>query len=117
MPPAGLRRIFDMDEMMIGRGRDAVEMIVDPGSFEENCIDGFGVDPELGPGAVVGTASLAGERVTVLANDAQAMNPRFPSVYFGVIGMEEAYKMAAAVYRTIQCDVDKPVGELSLIHI
>jgi len=100
-----------MDEMMIGRGRDAVEMIVDPGSFEENCIDGFGVDPELGPGAVVGTASLAGERVTVLANDAQAMNPRFPSVYFGVIGMEEAYKMAAAVYRTMQCDVDKPVGE------
>ncbi len=100
-----------MDETMIGRGRDAVEMIIDSGSFEENTIGAKEFDPDYGPGAVVGTASLNGRTVTVIANDAQAMNPRFPVVYFGVIGMEEAYKMASAVYESIDADLDNPVEE------
>ncbi len=60
---------------------------------------------------MVGSAALFGRTVTVIANDAQAVNPRFPVVYFGVIGMEEAYKMACAVYESIEADKDKSVGE------
>ena len=98
-------------ESMIGRGRDAIAMIVDPDSFAENRVGCAQVPEGYGPGAVVGTASLNGRPVTILANDAQAVNPRFPVVYFGVIGMEEAYKMASAVYESILADRDKPVGE------
>ena len=79
-----------MEQSMIGRGRDAVEMIADPGSFAENRVGEHTFDPDYGPGAVVGTAALDGRPATVIANDAQAVNPRFPVVYFGVIGMEEA---------------------------
>ena len=100
-----------MEESMIGRGRDAIEMIVDNGSFLENEVGGKSFDADYGPGAVVGTAELDGMDATVIANDAQAINPRFPVVYFGVIGMEEAYKMACAVYETIEVDADKPVSE------
>ena len=100
-----------MEESMIGRGRDAIEMIVDDGSFLENEVGGKSFDADYGPGAVIGTAKLDGMEATVIANDAQAINPRFPVVYFGVIGMEEAYKMACAVYETIEADADKPVGE------
>ncbi|HIB5707026.1 TPA: biotin-independent malonate decarboxylase subunit gamma, partial [Klebsiella pneumoniae] len=42
---------------------------------------------------------------------AMTFNPRFPVVYAGVIGLEEGYKMALAVYRTLAMDKDKPVGE------
>ena len=52
-----------------------------------------------------------GRDVVVIANDAQAFNDKFPVVYFGVIGLEEAYKMAKVVYTTIKQDADKPVGE------
>ena len=100
-----------MEESMIGRGRDAIEMIVDDGSFLKNEVGGKSFDADYGPGAVIGTAKLDGMEATVIANDAQAINPRFPVVYFGVIGMEEAYKMACAVYETIEADADKPVGE------
>lgn len=100
-----------MDETMIGRGRDAIEMIIDSGSFEENTVGANSFDPDYGPGAVVGTATLEGACCTVIATDAQAVSPRFPVVYFGVIGMEEAYKMACAVYETIEADRDKPVEE------
>lgn len=100
-----------MDETMIGRGREAVEMIIDEGSFEENTVGTNSFDPDYGPGAVVGTAKLNGALCTVIATDAQAMSPRFPVVYFGVIGMEEAYKMACAVYESIEADKDKPVEE------
>lgn len=100
-----------MEESMVGRGREAIAMIVDPDSFQENLVGSTQVDGEFGPGAVVGTALLGGEPVTVIANDAQAINPRFPVVYFGVIGMEEAYKMAGAVYETVEADKDKPVGQ------
>ena len=98
-------------ESMIGRGRDAIAMIVDPDSFAENRVGCAQVPEGYGPGAVVGTASLNGRPVTILANDAQAVNPRFPVVYFGVIGMEEAYKMALAVYATIEADRGKPAKE------
>ena len=100
-----------MEESMIGRGRDAIRMIVDADSFLENKVGEKSFDGEYGPGAVVGTAKVDGMDATVIANDAQAINPRFPVVYFGVIGMEEAYKMACAVYETIEADADKPVSE------
>ena len=100
-----------MEDTMIGRGREAVDMIVDEGSFTENTVGAKEFDADYGPGAVVGTALINGRQATVIANDAQAMSPRFPVVYFGVIGMEEAYKMASAVYETIAADADKPVSE------
>ncbi len=100
-----------MDETMIGRGREAVSMIVDTDSFEENTVGEKCFDADYGPGAVVGTGKINGELCTVIATDAQAVSPRFPVVYFGVIGMEEAYKMACAVYETIEADKDKPVED------
>ena len=96
---------------LIGKGRQALEMIADPGSFAENQIGGFVQDADLGPGAVVGTALLRGRAVTVIANDAKVQNPRFSVVAAGIIGMEEAYKMATAVYQTIEADIEKPKGE------
>ena len=98
-------------EQMIGRGREAITMIVDPDSFQENQVGGVSFPADYGPGAVVGTAALEQQPITILAIDAQAVNPRFPVVYFGIIGMEEAYKMACAVYETIQADRQKPVSE------
>ena len=102
---------MDEEKTMIGRGRDAIDMIVDKDSFIEGKIGEFELDPEYGPGSVVGTAKLEGNEVTVIANDAQAFNERFPVVFGGVIGMEEAYKMANAVYDTIAADKDKPLSE------
>lgn len=102
---------MDEEKTMIGRGRDAIDMIVDKDSFVEGKIGEFELDPEYGPGSVVGTAKLEGREVTVIANDAQAFNERFPVVFGGVIGMEEAYKMANAVYDTIAADKDKPLSE------
>ena len=100
-----------MAESLIGKGREALEWILDPDSFLENQVGEEQFSPELGPGAVVGTGRLRGQTVTVLANDAQAMNDRFPVVYFGVIGLEEAYKMAMAVYATMKADEEKPREE------
>ena len=102
---------MDIKNTMLGHGRDAVELIVDQGSFKENTVGAKEFDPDYGPGAVVGTATLDGQAATIIANDAQAISPRFPVVYFGVIGMEEAYKMACSVYETIAADQDKPIGE------
>ncbi len=96
---------------MIGRGQEAIEMIVDENSFQENFIDDIVFDPELGPGAVIGTATLKGEVMTVIANDAMVMNPKFRVVYSGIIGLEEGYKMAMAVYHTMEKDRKKPTEE------
>lgn len=101
----------ELDNTMIGRGRDAIEMIVDAGSFEENKIGSFDFDPDYGPGSVVGTAKMDGALATIIANDAYAFNERFPVVFGGVIGLEEGYKMATAVYRTMEVDKDKPMAE------
>ena len=99
------------EESMIGRGREAIEMIFDGGSLEENVVGPFKIDSETGPGAVVGTVKLNGELATVIANDAEEYNPRFPVVFAGVIGLEEGYKMAQAVYYSLAADQDKPVGQ------
>ena len=101
----------ELDNTMIGRGRDAIDMIIDKDSFQENIIDGYSFDPDYGPGSVVGTAKLNGKPTTIIANDAMAFNDRFPVVFGGVIGLEEGYKMATAVYRTMEADKDKPLPE------
>ena len=88
----------EFDNTMIGRGRDAIDMIVDPDTFQENAIGTYQCEPDYGPCAAVGTAQLKGRPVTIIANDAQQFNERFPVVFGGVIGMEEAYKMAYAVF-------------------
>jgi malonate decarboxylase gamma subunit len=98
-------------QKLVGKGRDAIQIILDEGSFEENIIGGFTHQSEIGPGAVIGTGKLKGRTVTVIANDAKVFNPRFPVVYSGIIGMEEAYKMAIAVYKTIEADRGKPASE------
>lgn len=95
-------------QMMIGKGRAAIDMIMDEGSFQENAIGDFRQDEAIGPGAVIGTGTVNGMTATVISNDAVKGNPRFPVVYAGVIGMEEGYKMAMAVYKTIAADKDKP---------
>lgn len=99
------------EESMIGRGREAIDMIADSGSLQENVIGGFKIDPETGPGAVVGTIKINGEQATVIANDAEEYNPRFPVVFAGVIGLEEGFKMAMAVYHTMAADKEKPLAE------
>lgn len=101
----------ELEMTMIGRGRDAIDMILDEGSFDENHIGSFEFDAEYGPGSVVGTGKMEGMTVTVIANDAYAFNERFPVVFGGVIGLEEGYKMATAVYRTMEVDKDKPLAE------
>ncbi len=101
----------ELDNTMIGRGRDAIDMHVDSGSFEENHIGSYEFDPDYGPGSVVGTAKMEGMTVTLIANDAYAFNDRFPVVFGGVIGLEEGYKMATAVYRTMEADQEKPLAE------
>jgi len=98
-------------ENLVGKGRKAIEIIFDQGSFLENSIGAYTQPPDIGPGAVTGTANLKGRTVTVIANDAAAINPRFNVVYAGVIGMEEAYKMAMAVYKTIEADREKPADQ------
>ncbi len=95
----------------IGKGRDAIALLADEGSFQENIVGAESFDPEYAPPAVVGTARLDGQPATVIANDARKINPRFKVVYSGVIGMEEAYKMAEAVYATIAADRARPAAE------
>ncbi|HCB1500307.1 biotin-independent malonate decarboxylase subunit gamma [Klebsiella oxytoca] len=99
-------------ENLLGQGRAAIDLIVDEGSFAENALAELNLPcDDYGPGAVVGSARINGETCTVIANDAMTFNPRFPVVYAGIIGLEEGYKMALAVYRTLAMDKDKPAGE------
>lgn len=99
-------------ENLLGQGRLAIDLIVDEGSFVENALTDLNLPCEdYGPGAMVGSAQLNGEICTVIANDAMAFNPRFPVVYAGVIGLEEGYKMALAVYRTMEMDRLKDATE------
>lgn len=96
---------------LVGKGRKAIDIIVDDSSFVENFIDTTEVCADIGNCAIIGTASLNNRKITLIANDATVRNPRFPVVYAGVIGMEEAYKMAKAVYTTIKVDANKPLAE------
>ncbi len=103
---------MEMQETMMGRGRDAIDMIVDADSFKEGTVGAKTFEDEtFGPGAVVGTAALEGTEVTIIASDAMAFNEKFPVVYAGIIGMEEGYKMAQAVYASMAADADKPAAE------
>lgn len=101
----------ELELTMIGRGRDAITMIVDKNSFSENTIENYSFDPEYGPGSVIGTARIKDRLVTIIASDAEAFNERFPVVFAGVIGLEEGYKMATAVYQTMAADKDKAPTE------
>jgi len=97
---------------LVGQGRLAIDMIVDPDSFLEGVVGSLQLtDEEFGPGAVIGTASLNGVICTIIANDAMTMNQKFPVVYAGIIGLEEGYKMALAVYHSIEADRDRAPGE------
>lgn len=99
-------------ESLIGQGRMAIDLFVDPDSFKENVVGSLTItDPEFGPGAVIGTATIEGKTATIIANDAMVANLKFPVVYAGVIGLEEGYKMAKAVYASITADKDKPLAE------
>jgi malonyl-S-ACP:biotin-protein carboxyltransferase subunit MadD len=99
-------------EKLIGKGRQAIDMVVDPQSFQEGTVGELTiVDKEFGPGAVIGTATLSGETCTVIAIDAMKRNRKFSVVYAGIIGLEEAYKMALAVYHSIQADKEKSPGQ------
>ncbi|HPR41957.1 MAG TPA: biotin-independent malonate decarboxylase subunit gamma [Candidatus Methanofastidiosa archaeon] len=100
-----------MQFLYVGKGDEAVRDIFDKDSFVENKIGDTQIDSELAPGAMVGEAALDGGVVTVIANNSKRPNPRFRVVYNGVIGMEECYKFAKAVYATIEADKDKPLAE------
>jgi biotin-independent malonate decarboxylase gamma subunit len=100
-----------MDDL-IGQGRLAIDLIVDPESFREGEVGELKIDDEdFGSGAVIGTATLNGAVCTVIANDAMTANPKFPVVYAGIIGLEEGYKMALAVYHSIRADMHLPLTE------
>lgn len=99
-------------EDLIGQGRAAIDMLVDPESFREGEVGELIItDEDFGASAVIGSAALNGELCTVIASDAMTANPKFPVVYAGIIGLEEGYKMTLAVYHSIKADRDKPLGE------
>ena len=99
-------------EDLIGQGRAAIDMIVDPDSFRDGEVGELIItDENFGASAVIGTAKLNGKICTIIANDAMTANPKFPVVYAGIIGLEEGYKMALAVYHSMIVDKDKPLEE------
>ena len=97
---------------LIGQGRAAIDLIIDPETFQEGEVGALRItDEDFGASAVIGTAGLNGESCTVIASDAMTSNPKFPVVYAGIIGLEEGYKMALAVYHTLLVDADRPLAE------
>ncbi len=99
-------------ENLIGKGRAAINMVVDPESFQEGVVGDLTItDKDFGPGAVIGTATLGTETCTIIAIDAMKTNRKFRVVYAGIIGLEEAYKMALAVYHSIDADKEKALPE------
>jgi malonate decarboxylase gamma subunit len=99
-------------ENLIGKGRAAIGMVVDPDSFVEGVVGDLSItDKEFGPGAVIGTAKLNNETCTIIAIDAMKINRKFRVVYAGIIGLEEGYKMALAVYHSIKADESKPPAD------
>ena len=89
-------------DKLTGKGRAAIELIADDATFKENFIDGIFVCADIAPGAVVGTGCINGQPATIISIDAMAPSGRFPVIYAGIIGLEEGYKMAMAVYDTIK---------------
>jgi malonyl-S-ACP:biotin-protein carboxyltransferase subunit MadD len=99
-------------ENLIGQGRAAIDLIVDPDTFREGEVGSLRItDEDFGASAVIGSASLEGTLCTLIASDAMTANLKFPLVYAGIIGLEEGYKMALAVYHTIKADQSRPLGE------
>ena len=99
-------------ENLIGQGRAAIDLIVDPDTFREGEVGSLQItDEDFGASAVIGSASLEGTLCTLIASDAMTANLKFPVVYAGIIGLEEGYKMALAVYHTIKADQSRPLGE------
>lgn len=99
-------------ENLIGQGRAALDMLVDPDSFREGVVGDLTIsDVEFGGSAVIGTADLDGIECTIIASDAMTANPKFSVVYAGIIGLEEGYKMALAVYHSMVADKEKPLAE------
>jgi biotin-independent malonate decarboxylase gamma subunit len=97
---------------LIGQGRATIDLLVDLGSFREGVVGALTVsDEEFGAAAVIGTALLEGRECTIIASDAMTANPKFPVVYAGIIGLEEGYKMALAVYHSIIADEEKSLAE------
>ena len=95
---------------MIGQVREALDLLVDKDTFIENKVCGYTFDTNFGCGAIVGTCQIYGQTATIIANDTDAYNEKFPVVFAGIIGLEEAYKMAQAVYMTIEADREKEIG-------
>ncbi|MCC7572678.1 MAG: biotin-independent malonate decarboxylase subunit gamma [Candidatus Methanofastidiosum sp.] len=93
---------------LIGKTEEAIQMIFDKDTFQENVIGTTHLDSALAPPVMVGQAMLDGEICTVLANNSRRPNPRFRVVYSGILGMEEAYKFSQAMYATIDADKDRP---------
>jgi len=93
---------------LIGKTEEAIQMIFDKDTFQENVIGTTRLDPQLAPPVMVGQAMLDGEVCSVLANNSRRPNPRFRVVYSGILGMEEAYKFSQAIYATIDADKDRP---------
>lgn len=93
---------------LIGKTEEAIQLIFDKDSFQENVIGTTHLDAELAPPVMVGQAMLDGEVCSVLANNSRRPNPRFRVVYSGILGMEEAYKFSQAIYATIDADKDRP---------
>ena len=99
-------------EDLIGQGRAAIDMIIDPDSFREGEVGELTInDEDFGASAVIGTADLNGGLCTIIASDAMTANPKFPVVYAGIIGLEEGYKMALAVYHSIKADKERPPAQ------
>lgn len=93
---------------LVGKGLEAIQMIVDENSYRDHVVGDVMFDSNLGVGAFVGTGTINGAPVTVIANNSKGHDPRYPVVYVGIIGLEEAYKMAEAVYYTIEADRELP---------
>lgn len=100
-----------MAKSLIGKGPSVINMVVDEGSFQPDLVGDMQLNHEYGPACLVGTGLLNGKKATLITNNAQVVNPRFPVVYLGIIGMEEAYKMAMAVYYTLEADKQLPLEE------
>ncbi|KYC51198.1 MAG: acetyl-CoA carboxylase carboxyltransferase subunit alpha [Candidatus Methanofastidiosum methylothiophilum] len=97
-----------MIKSLIGKTDEAIQLIFDKDTFQENVIGNTRLDPELAPPVMVGQAMIDGEVCSVLANNSKRPNPRFRVVYSGILGMEEAYKFSQAIYATIDADKERP---------
>ena len=89
-------------EVMIGRGRDAIDMVVDPGSFRENQVGDVTFPDDVGPGAVVGEDAdkpVGEKRPLVLIVDTPGNGPGKIEEIFGMNKATGSYQLALAEAR------------------